>query len=87
MLALFYYIYKLVEELIMKQYMKGHLEQMKETIDALIDAAESVELHCWDYSCSTEEYQQECLDMLEFRKMQFESRAKFILNTYFKEGA
>lgn len=70
----------------MKQYMKGHLEQMKATIDALIDAAESVELHCWDYSSTSEEYQQECLDMLEFRKMQFESRAKFILNTYFKEG-
>ena len=62
----------------MKQYMKGHLEQMKETLDALIEAEEKV--------CTSEEYQQECLDMLEFRKMQFESRAKFILNTYFKEG-
>lgn len=33
----------------------------------------------FDYSAATEEYQQECLDMLEFRKMQFESRAKYIL--------
>lgn len=71
----------------MKQYMKGNLEQLKVTIDALIDAEESVKTHCWEYSCTTEEYQQECLDMLEFRKMQFESRVKFILNTYFKEGA
>lgn len=70
----------------MKQYMKGNLAQLKATIDALIDAEESVETHCWKYSCTTEEYQQECLDMLEFCKMQFESRAKFILNTYFKEG-
>lgn len=69
----------------MKQYMKGNLEQLKATIDALIDAEEDVEFHCWDYSATTEEYQQECLDMLEFRKMQFESRVKFILNTYFKE--
>lgn len=86
MLALFYYIYKIVEELNTKQYMKGNLAQLKATIDALIDAEESVELYCWEYSCTTEEYQQECLDMLEFRKMQFKSRAKFILNTYFKEG-
>ena len=68
----------------MKQYMKGNLAQLKVTIDALIDAEESVETHCWEYSCTTEEYQQECLDVLEFRKMQFESRVKFILNTYFK---
>lgn len=70
----------------MKQYMMTNLEQLKSTIDALIDAEIKVETHCWDYSCSAEEYQQECLDMLEFRKMQFESRVKFILNTYFKEG-
>lgn len=62
----------------MKQHMKGHLVQLKVTIDALIEAEEKV--------CTTKEYQQECLDMLEFRKMQFESRAKFIINTYFKEG-
>ncbi|CAH1066752.1 Uncharacterised protein [Acinetobacter phage MD-2021a] len=70
----------------MKQYMKGHLAQLKATIDALIDVEERVEFHCCDYSSTTKEYQQECLDMLEFRKMQFESRAKFIINTYFKEG-
>lgn len=70
----------------MKQYMKGNLAQLKSTIDALIDAEERVDLFCFDYYAATEEYQQECLDMLEFRKMQFESRAKFILNTYFKEG-
>lgn len=70
----------------MKQHMKGNLAQLKVAIDVLIDAEERVELYCWEYSSTTEEYQQECLDMLEFRKMQFESRAKFILNTYFKEG-
>ncbi|HCH9337328.1 TPA: hypothetical protein PNO69_004524 [Salmonella enterica] len=70
----------------MKQYMMTNLEQLKVTIDALIDAEEDVEFHCWDYSATTEEYQQECLDMLEFRKMQFESRVKFILSSYFKEG-
>lgn len=70
----------------MKQYMNGNLEQLKVTIDALIDAEESVETHCREYSSTSEEYQQECLDMLEFRKMQFESRVKFILNTYFKEN-
>lgn len=69
----------------MKQYMMTNLEQLKSTIDALIDAEESVELHCLEYSCTTKEHQQECLDMLEFRKMQFESRVKFILSSYFKE--
>lgn len=56
MLGLFYYVCKLVEEIIMKQYMKGNLVQLKTTIDALIVAEEKVETHCWEYSCTTEEY-------------------------------
>lgn len=70
----------------MKQHMKGNLAQLKATIDALIAAEDKVETHCWEYSCTTEEYQHEMMEMLEFRKMQFESRVKFILNTYFKES-
>lgn len=55
------------------------IKQLQTTLVALLEASEKVELHCFDYSNSTEEYQQDCLDMLEFRKMQVDSRATMLL--------
>ena len=55
------------------------VEQLKTTLDALLEANSKVETHCWDYSSCPEESQREYLEMLEFRKMQVEGRAKMLL--------
>lgn len=64
--------------------MIGNLKQLQTTIDKLIEAQEKVDNICWEYSSYSEESQQNAKDLLGFRKMQFESRAKFIIETYFK---
>ena len=56
------------------------IEQLKASLDSLLDANKNVESYCWDYSSATEEHKQECLEMLEFRKMQVEGRAKMLIS-------
>jgi stage III sporulation protein SpoIIIAA len=63
-----------------------NLKQLQVTIEKLIEAQEKVDNVYWEYSPHSKEDQQEAKDMLDFRMMQFESRTKFILDTYFKEN-
>lgn len=64
--------------------MYDNLKQLKTNIDKLIEAQENVDVYCGDYTHTSEDTQQDYKDLLEFRKMQFESRVKHILETYFK---
>ena len=61
------------------EVLKGHLKQLKSTIEKYEEAIDKVEIHCIGYSSTSDEYQQDIKDMESFRKMQLTERMKYLI--------
>ena len=61
------------------EVLKGHLKQLKSTIEKYEEAIDKVEIHCFEYSLTPDEYQQDIKDMESFRKMQLTERMKYLI--------
>ena len=60
------------------EVLKGHLKQLKSTIEKYEESIDKVETHCCEYSSTSDEYQQDLKDMKSFRKMQLTERMKYL---------
>ena len=61
------------------EVLKGHLKQLKSTIEKYEESIDKVEIHCFEYSSTTDEEQQDLKDMESFRKMQLTERMKYLI--------
>ena len=61
------------------ELLKGHLKQLKSTIEKYEESIDKVETHCCEYSSTSDEYHFELKDMKSFRKMQLTERMKYLI--------
>ena len=61
------------------EVLKGHLKQLKSTVEKYEEAVDKVETHCCEYSSTSDEYQQDLKDMESFRKMVLMVRMEYLI--------
>lgn len=61
------------------EVLKGHLKQLKSTIEKYEESIDKVETHCCEYLSTSDEYQLYSKDMKSFRKMQLTERMKYLI--------
>ena len=61
------------------EVLKCHLRQLKSTVEKYEEAIDKVEIHCLEYSSTSNKCQQDIKDMESFRKMQLADRMKYLV--------